>query len=223
MFRKLEELLENGSLDKEIAEAIDIEITKAHKGLKDERDSLTSKNKDLSASFDEVSKSKEELDSQLSDLDSKIIQAKEDGKGELATQLKLEREAKEALQKSLNGLQKANTGLKLDRAVTEALKGFDIMDAHKDTTEFMLRSRVSVNDKGDTVYSDGGNTSTIEDGFKGYFDINQGKIKPIGDGGGSGAKDGQSNVSQSVKSRADFDKMNDGAKNKFMLDGGTVN
>lgn len=222
MFEAIKQQLEAGGISNEVAEVIDAEVKKALKNVNDENATLRNKNKDLSSSFEEVSTSKGQLEEQMKSLDERIAQAKEDGKGELVKELNAEREAKDVLQKSLEGLQKANTGLKLDRAVSETLKTFDIRDDHRDTTEFMLRSRVTVNDSGDMIYKDNGVEASIEDGFKGYFGANQGKLNPQGNGGGSGANDGGGSGNTKTKSRDEFEKMNPAQKATFMNDGGKL-
>ena len=84
MFESIKAQLETGAISQEVADSLDAEVKKALKVVNDENAGLRNKNKDLSASFDEVTNSKAALDVQLTDLDSKIAQAKEDGKGELA-------------------------------------------------------------------------------------------------------------------------------------------
>ena len=222
MFNKVKELLESDSITKEVAEAIDSEITSALTTLRDENKTLRTEKETLSKSYDEVLKSKSDLDTQLSGLDDKIAQARKDGQGELVTQLESEKESKAELQKSLDNLQKSNNGLRLDSAVSTALKSFDIIDAHKDTTEFMLRSRVSFNDKGEMIYADSGNESNVEDGLKGYFESNQGKLNPKGDGGGSGAHGGSGGGGANTMERVAFEKLDAGGRAKFMADGGKL-
>ena len=198
MFKKLAALVESKEVTQEIAEALDSEISVALKTLRDENKAIRTEKEDLSKNYDEILKSKNGLDEQVKGLDEKIAKAKKEGHDEVVAQLEDERASKAELQENLANLQKANTNLKLDGAVANTLKEFDVMDSHRDTTEFMLRSRVSVNDKGDMVYTDNGTESSIEDGFKVYFANNESKLNPQGNAGsGAGGAGGSGGATKS--------------------------
>ncbi len=187
MFRKLEELVKSDTISAETAALIDGEISIAFKGLKDDREKLKKDNEDLSKSYDEVLKSKDALTEQNADFDKKIAQAKEDGKGELVTQLQSEKDRSIALQDSLNNLQKAHSGLKLDSALSTALKEFDVKKEHLSDTEFRMRSKMSIDESGNTIYTeDDGTVSSVQDGITAHFKGHESKLNPVG-GTGSGA------------------------------------
>lgn len=187
MLKIVKELLESGAITQDIADKIENEWKTHSKKLNDENKSLRESKDELSKSYEEVLKSKSDLDKQMSTLDERIQKAKDEGKQELAKDLQAERKSKEELQKSLANLQKANTDLKLDNVVSSTLKNFNIRDEHREADEFLLRSRVTINDKGEPVYKVGDDELSVEDGFKSYYEANQVKLKPINENGGSGA------------------------------------
>ncbi len=197
MVKKVKELLESGAISQETADALTAEWKSHTKVLNDENKTLRSENETLSNSYDEVLKSKGDLDQELAGLDDKIAQAKRDGQAEIQKQLQDERDSKSELQKSLSALEKANTGLKLDGIVTKEFKEYNVLDTSKRATEYMLRSMVSVNDKGEAIFTDGDQVSSVSDGFKAYFETNTDQLKPQGDpngGSGAGGNGGSNNV-----------------------------
>jgi hypothetical protein len=220
MIKILKALVASGAITQEVADQIGGEWKTHTKTLNDENKDLRTANEDLSKSFEEVTKSKSDLDTQLSNLDEQIAEAKKEGQKEVADQLEAEKASKVELQNSLGKLQTANVNLRLDRAVTDALKDFDVKEDHKDTTEFMLRSRVSMSDKGEVIYNQDGVESNIKDGFDGYFEGNESKLNPQGEGGsgagGSGGSGGEQTKGKfggstderkaSIKSMIDADK-----------------
>ena len=222
MFTKVATLLENNDITKEIAEALDKEIGLELGKLREEAKTLRLEKETLSSNYDEVLKSKKELDIQLLGLDDKITQAKKDGQGDIAKKLEIEKQAQIELQKSLSSLEKANTTLRLDSAVSQELNKFDIKKEDRELVEFKLRSNVSLNDEGSSIYTDGNTTTTISEGFEDYFKANQSRLNPKGGNDGSGTTSGGGGGSQNTKTRSDFDKMNPGSKAKFMADGGKV-
>lgn len=188
MLKKVKELLESGAISAEVAGILDTEWKSQVKVLNDENKVLRTEKDTLSQSYEEVLKSKSDLDAELSGLDDKIAQAKLDGQKEIESQLQAERDSKTELQNSLKALEKANTGLKLDGIVSKEFKEFDVLDTSRKATEFMLRSMVSVNDKGEPVFTNGDQVSSVSDGFKAYFEENSDQLKPQGDpNGGSDA------------------------------------
>ena len=187
MFRKLEELLESGTLDRDVAEAIDTEITKAHTGLKDERETLSKKNKELTSSFEEIMGAKTSLEAQLSDYDEKIKTAKDEGKGEVVKQLEAERQKQKELADNLKSFESENKKLKIANAVSKELGKYSVRKDLRSDAEVVLQSMVSIGDDG-VIFGEG---QTIEDGVKGYFETRKSYLESAGDGGGSGASGGQ--------------------------------
>jgi len=221
MFKKISELLENNTISKEAAEALDSEVTVALSALRDENKTLRTDKDTLSKSYDEVLASKNGLDEQLKGLDDAITKAKAEGKSEIVKQLEDERSSKGELQKSLDNLQKANTGLRVDSAVSTELDKFDVKKEDREMVHFYLRSKASMTDDG-IRYVDGENSSTLTDAFGAYFKDNGSRLNAQGNGNGSGANGSGGSGGQSTKSRDDFDKMNAGQKAKFMADGGKI-
>lgn len=114
--------------------------------------------------------------------------AKEEGQKELQTELEKERQEKHELQTSLENFRQANTKMKLDQEVSKVFKEFDVVENSRDAIEFMLRSRVSMNDKGEIVYSDGETEAGLKDGFAKYFEQHPMQLNAKGNPeGGSGA------------------------------------
>jgi len=192
MLKIVKELLEKGSISKEVADVIEGEWKSHTKVLNEENKSLREAKDELSRNYEEVLKSKSDLDSQMEQLEDRIKKAKEEGKKELAKDLEAERESKIELQKSLANLQKANTDLKLDNIVSKTFKNFDVKDEHRDTTEFYLRSKVTIDEEGNPVFKNGDEVLSVEDGFKSYFEANEKKLNPVGNGGGGAGNHGGS-------------------------------
>jgi len=211
MFNKVSELLENNTISKEAAEAIDSEITVALSALRDENKTLRTDKDTLSKSYDEVLASKNGLDEQLKGLDDAITKAKAEGKSEIVKQLEDERSSKGELQKSLDNLQKANTGLRVDSAVSTELDKFDVKKEDREMVHFYLRSKASMTDDG-IRYVDGENSSTLTDAFGAYFKDNGSRLNAQGNGNGSGANGGGGGGGQKTISRADFEKLDAGKK-----------
>lgn len=196
MLKKVKELLDSGAISEETAKILDNEWKTEVKKLNDENKDLRLENETLSQNYEEIVKSKGDLDAQLATLDEKIKKAKEDGQKELQAELEAERQSKEDLQNSLENLKKANTNLRLDKEVSKAFADFDVVEHSKDAIEFMLRSRVSVNDKGDVIYKDGDQEFGLMDGLTAYFEANPNKLNAVGSreqgsgAGGQGASGG---------------------------------
>lgn len=203
MFRKLEELVETGSLDKEVAEAIDGEITKAHTKLKDEREALSVKNKELASSFEKVQATTSELETKLSDYDDKIRTAKDEGRGEVVKQLETERQKHDELLNNLSSFEKENKRLKVQNAVSTELSKYDVMPDLRGDAEVVLSSMVSANDEGLT-FGEGG--LSVEEGIKGYFETRKSYLKPMGEGTGSNASDGTGGGNTKPKTELTGDK-----------------
>ena len=189
MIKVVKELLDSGEISQEKADLLTTEWKAHSKKLNDENKALREAKDELSKNYEEVLKSKSDLDAQMNSLEERIAKAKEEGQSEIVKELEAERASKEELQKSLSNLQKANTDLRLDNVVSKTFKNFDVKDSHRETTEFMLRSRVTVDEDGNPIYKVGDEVLPVEDGFKAYFEANPDQLKPKGDGG-SGAGNG---------------------------------
>jgi len=185
MFKKISELLESNTISKEAAEALDSEVGAALTALRDENKTLRQDKETLSKSYDEVLASKNGLDEQLKGLDEQITKAKAEGKNEIVKQLEDERSSKSELQKSLDNLQKANTNLRVDSAVSAELDKFDVKKEDKEMIHFFLRSKASMTDDG-IKYVDGDESSDLSTAFTSYFETNGARLNPKGDGEGSG-------------------------------------
>ena len=205
MFKKISELLESNTISKEVAEALDSEVGVALTALRDENKTLRQDKDTLSKSYDEVLASKTGLDDQLKGLDEQITKAKAEGKSEIVKQLEDEKSSKSELQKSLDNLQKANTNLRVDSAVSSELDKFDVKKEDKEMIHFFLRSKATMTDDG-IKYVDGNSSSELNEAFTSYFETNGARLNPKGNGEGSGASNGNGG-GQAVISRTDFDKM----------------
>ncbi len=198
MIKIVKELLDSGAIKQEDADKIQAEWSEHTKKLNAENKTLRTDKEALSKNYDEVLKSKSDLDEQIKGIDERIAKAKKEGHDDMVKQLEDEKTSKSELQTSLSNLQEANTSLILDGAVSKALKEFDLKDSHRETTEFMLRSRVSVNDNGEPIYTDMGEESSIDNGFKQFFEKNDSQLNPKGQPG-SGAGNGGSGVNSNKK------------------------
>ena len=112
-----------------MAEALDTEIQKELKSLRDESAGYRVKYKELEQTFNEVSNSKKSLEEQVNSLDEKIAKAKEDGKAELVKELEAEKTSKDELVKQLNALESTTKTLKIENSLNKALSGYDLIDS----------------------------------------------------------------------------------------------
>ena len=185
MFKKVKELLENKTISTEVAEALDTEIQKELKSLRDESAGYRVKYKELEQTFNEVSNSKKSLEEQVNSLDEKIAKAKEDGKAELVKELEAEKTSKDELVKQLNALESTTKTLKIENSLNKALSGYDLIDS--DIVTQVLITNIDIKDD-NAVFKDG---KTLEDGLKGFFEAKPHLLKAKGDAG-SGREDNQS-------------------------------
>ena len=125
MFKKLQELLEAGKIEADVAEALDAEISTVLKEKNDEAAKWRVKYNNLNESYEEVLSSKGELESQIQGIDEKIAKAKEEGKSELVKELEAERGQKEELAKKLGELEATTKNLKIENELAKALNGFE--------------------------------------------------------------------------------------------------
>jgi len=186
MFKKLGELLEAGKIDKEVADALDAEISGSLKELRDESASWRVKYQDLNKSFESVSKTKEDLEAKLSNFDEAIKKAKEEGKSELVTELEAQRQEMQTLQDNLTSIQEQNKALKVESALTSGLSKYDVVDS--DLVGNYIKGLVELD--GDALkYKDGENSLALDDGLKKFFEDKPHLLKSQGNGG-SGAGNG---------------------------------
>ena len=187
MFNKLKDLLEAGKIEKDVAEEIDGEITKALNDLRDEAAKWRVKFNDLNKNFESVSQAKDDLEGKLANFDEAIKKAKEEGKSELVKELEAQKSQMQELQENLVAIQEQNKALKIETAISNALGKYDVVDA--DLVGYYLKSKIEID--GDVVkYKDGENTLSLEDGLKVFFDKRSNLINPRGKSG-SDARDGR--------------------------------
>jgi len=186
MFKKVSELLNNGSINEEVAKALDAEIQAELTKLRDESASWRVKHKELQDTFNEVSESKKQLETQVAGLDEKIAKAKEDGKAELVKSLETEKAEKNELVKKFNDMEMSNKNLKIENSLNKALGGYELID--NDIVSQVLKADLDVKDDGNVSFKDG---KSLEDGLKGFFEAKPHLLKPKGNGG-SGAEDNNS-------------------------------
>lgn len=166
MFKKLQELLEAGKIDNDVAETLDSEIGVALKEKNDEAAKWRIKYQELNKSYEEVLGSKTELESQLQSLDERIQKAKEDGKSELAKELEAERAQKEELAKKLGELEKTTRDLKIENELSKALSSFEYEPVDIELVGEYLKGRhVDLLDDG-VKFKDGDTVLDLNDGLK---------------------------------------------------------
>lgn len=188
MFKAVQALLEAGKIDKEVAESLDSEISKALRVLRDENAKLRNEKKELSQSLEEVSSSKAKLDEQLKSLDERIAKAKEEGKAELVAQLEAERNEKGELQARLAEIEAKNKELAKQNALQAALSKFDVIDPEVIAT--VLATKVEPTENG-VKYRDGDNILDVEAGLKKFFEAKPHLLKSKGNpGSGAGGTGG---------------------------------
>lgn len=184
MFKKIEELLEAGKLDKEVAEALDTEIGAALKALRDENAQYRTKNKELSQSLEEITSSKSELEKQLGDLDDRIKKAREEGKSELVAQLEKERAEKDKLKETLNSISEKNKELTIQNTIQSALSEYEVIDP--EIVQLAVRQYIDLGEDGTPKFKNGDAILPVQDGLKQFFENKPQLLKSTG-GGGSGA------------------------------------
>ncbi len=185
MFKKVKELLENKSINEEVAKALDNEIQAELIKLRDEAKGYREKYDELQTTFNEVSESKKSLETQVTGLDEKIAKAKEDGKKELVSELEKERNEKSELVDKFNKMEASNKTLKIENSLSKALGSYDLLDSEIVTE--VLSSKLELKDDA-VIFGDG---KSLEDGLKGFFESKPHLLKAIG-GTGSGAENNNS-------------------------------
>ncbi len=177
MFKKLQELLEAGKIDKEVAEILDNEIGTALKEVRDEAASWRVKYKELQQNHEEVAKSKQSLEEQLNSLDEKIKKAKEEGKAELVKELEAERASKEELAKRLSEMEGAYRQTKIQSEIQRALSKFDVIDT--EIVAEALSKRVDLVE-GEVKFKNNDEFMPLEDGVKSFFEAKPNLLRSVG-------------------------------------------
>jgi hypothetical protein len=190
MFKIIKDLLEAGKIDKEAAEAIDKEVSKELKTLRDEAASYRTKHKEAVSALEEVKTSKEQLEEKLKGIDEQIAKAKEEGKSELVSQLEAQKAESEKLKESLAAIEASNRKLRAQNALIDALGEYDVID--REVVSAVLERHVAVDDDG-VKYKNGETVLPIADGLKQFFEAKPHLLKPKGvpgSGSGSGGNGG---------------------------------
>jgi len=189
MFKKLEELLEAGSISKEVAEALDGEISTALKDVRDEAAKYRTKLKETEDAY------KQKLEEQKTDLEAKIEEAKKSGESEVREQLEeklrgLETEKEELAEKTRKAI--------IDASVNKALAETKVVDA--DLARLYIKEHITID--GDDVFVEiGGEKLTFDNGVKKLFEAKPSLVSSSGDGGsGAGGSGGGSSDKKITKS-----------------------
>jgi len=186
MLKILQELLGAGKISEEAAKAIDDDLGKELKKLRDEAAEWRVKYKELNQTYEEVAKSKTSLEEQAKNLDERIKKAKEEGKKELVKELEAQKKEKEELSKKLAELETTSKALRIENALNKVLGSYDVID--KDIVAEVLKSKIDVID-GETKFKDG---LPLEEGVKKFFEEKPHLLKPKGNAGsGAGGNSGE--------------------------------
>jgi len=145
MFKKLQELLDSGTISAEVANALDGEIGTALKELREEAKSWREKYQTISATYNEVKEAKDALEAKLTDIDKQIEAAKAEGKAELVAQLEATKTEQEALKGNLERIESENKRLKIDSAITEKLTELNPVDLEAVKTLVSLNADLDEN------------------------------------------------------------------------------
>ena len=203
MFKKLSELVEAGTIDKEVAEAIDTEISSELSTLRDEAKKYRLEKEELAKAFEEVKTSKEDMSAKLNEFDERIKRAKEEGKSEVARELEAEREKHTTLMENLQKFEQENKKLKVTNAVNEALSSFKVKPDVRQDVATLLSSTVQLAEDGTVQYGD----KPLNDGIKEFFEARQSYLEPEGQPGsgaenrGGGTKAPKGNLGGSKEER----------------------
>ena len=184
MFKKLKELLESGTISKEVADALDSEIQTELTSLRNEAKSYREKYDELNTTFNEVSESKKSLEAQVVGLDDKIKKAKDEGKKELVDELEKERNEKNELVDKFNKVEATNKKLKIENSLSKSLSGFDLIDA--EIVSEVLSAKLELKDDA-VIFNDG---KSLEDGLENFFDSKPHLLKAKGSNGSGADTDG---------------------------------
>ena len=174
MFKKLEELLEAGKIDKEVAETVDAEIQTELKALREESAKYRTKLKEVESSY------KAKLEEQEKELQAKLDEAKKAGESEIAA--KYEQKLKEIEDERTEYAQKAQKAL-VEAKVNEALVDIKVTDP--ELARLYIQSNLEVEDE-KLFVKVGDEKLTFENGVKKLFELKPSLLSSSG-AGGSGA------------------------------------
>lgn len=177
MFKKVKELLDNGSISAEVAGLLDAEIKTELTSLRSESAGWRTKYKELETTFNEVSDSKKSLEEQVTGLDEKIKRAKEDGKLEVIKDLEKEKNEKSELIEKFNNLENTNKSLKIENSLSKSLETYETID--NETVAAVLRMSLNIADN-EVKFKDG---KTLDEGVKAFFDAKPHLLKAKGNTG----------------------------------------
>lgn len=192
MFKKLQELLEAGKIEADVAESLDAEISTVLKEKNDEAAKWRVKYQDLNKSYEEVISSKSELESQIQGIEEKIAKAKEEGKSELVKELEAERAQKEELSKKLGELEATTKNLKIENELSKALSGFEYEPVDAEIVGEYLKSRFVELDGDSVKFKDGENLIDLNDGLKALAQSRPNLFKAKGAPGSGAGNSGNS-------------------------------
>ena len=212
----VKELLENNTLTQEVAEALDIKIMNMVTPLRSDLKTLRDEKNTLSDNIKGLSESKDSLEAKFATYDEDIRLAKDAGKADTVKILESERADHKKVVDSLATYLQDNTKLRLENAVSKEMGSYKVKSENSDEVRYFLQSKVSLGDNGAIVYNNGTESVSIKDGFKSYFEKKTNYLDAIGDGNGSGAKDGQGGTGHvpKIEDMTASQKMEAGRSNK---------
>ena len=183
MLKILEQLLEAGKIDKEVATQIDSDLSGELKKVRDEAANYRVELKTAKEQLENAIGAKDGYEKQIESLNAQIEKAKEDGKSEVLEDLQKQKAEHEKLLENIQNIEAQNRVLKIDNALSSALSSFDVID--KDVVSLALKHSIDITDDG-VKFKDGENILSLEDGLKSYFESKPQLLKSQG-GQGSGA------------------------------------
>jgi chromosome segregation ATPase len=196
MFKKIEELVESGAIQKEAAEALDAEIQTELSTLRAEAKGYRVERDELAKSFESAKQAKEQLEAKTADIDKQIESAKEAGKAELVTVLQAERAKNEELVGTVSQMEKVNTELRVSNAIASELGKYQVKkEAFADVQELLRLKAVADNE---TVKI---GDKPIDEGIKHFFESRKTYLEPVG---GAGSGSGGTGGSGSVPNKGDL-------------------
>lgn len=191
MFKKLEELLEAGTISKEAAEAIDVEITNVVKDLRDEAAKHRTKLKETEEAY------KAKLEEQRAELEAKIEEAKKAGESEVAAKFEEKLKAITAEKEELAA--KTQRAI-IDSAVNRAIAEKNVTDP--DLARLYIEKHLALD--GDEVFVTVGDEKlTFSNGVEKLFEAKPSLLASSGTPG-SGAGGGGGSGGTKIPTRKEF-------------------
>jgi len=203
MFKKLEELLEAGKLDKEVAELIDAEFSTALKELREEAAKYRTKLKEAEGAY------KEQLEEKTKELKEALEKAKAEGAESIAKEYEAKLNAVEAEKAEYE--RKAKDAL-IEASVNGVLASENVVDP--EIAKLYIKSHLEVD--GDNVFIKVGDERlTMESGAKKLFEQKPHLLSSSGNGGSNSGGGGGSSYTGKKKSE-----MSAADKASFIKDNG---